>query len=84
MGETCTILEEATKRYKKILQDTLSYTQNLLKKAKSKPTNNEWMNDPNFSSTLESIDVYVKTPCKDNDLPFMEMNEFCEHCFYTF
>ena len=77
IGENCDLLREATKRYYRVILQTLDTG---VSKWTSRPIPDEKLKkDPNFRAYLDSLEIHLMAPCEE--LPYLHMDEHCEYDF---
>jgi hexosaminidase len=75
--ENCDLLREATKRYYRVILQTLDTG---VSKRRSRPTEDKrWKKDPSFRAYLGSLEIQLMAPCEE--LPYLNMDEHCEYDF---
>lgn len=82
-NNTCDILDEAIKRYGRIIsaQTNPQHRRHRLRASvrldKNYDTNRVWMDDPLFDGFLDQVTVNLESPCETK--PTWEMTEQCKY-----
>lgn len=80
-NQTCQILDEAIKRYTKIISSSIYSQTHRSTRRSERPKlvenpNGRWSNDPLYEGFLDAVSIDLKQPCEVK--PYPDMKEECK------
>lgn len=86
-NQNCHILDEAIKRYTKIISSSLHTQRRRSEKRSDRPRlieipSGRWSNDPLFEGFLNAVSIDLKQPCEE--APGPDMKEECKNMIIFF
>lgn len=79
MDSQCTLLQDAAKRYRKLILEKYKVIGDYLKLSSHEFHKKSWTNDENFLNYLDSATVILKGQCSQTEYPQYGVVESCKY-----